>query len=98
MNAFEEIKVRRKKLDPTLSSRSRQREGGRDVLAVGNIDDGGNLAVALELLWAQVEHRRPVAEIAAIDVDDDVAALALGLHRVDPLERFSLVEFDAQAG
>ncbi len=98
VDPLEEVAVGRVGVDLALRRRARDRQRGQDLRRpILEADDGRHLAEAREVLRLEVEHRDPVAVDAAVDVDDELTATGLGLHRGDPLLGLRLVELDPQS-
>src|SRR6185369_8238622 len=61
-------------------------------------DDERHLTETGQVLGLEVEHRDAMPVDARIDVDHQLAAASLGLHRGDPFGGFGLVELDPEPG
>ncbi len=94
VDTLEEVAVGWIRVDLALGRRPGDRQRGHDLRRpVLEADDRGHLAEPREVLRLEVEHRDPMAVDAAVDVDDEVTAARLGLHRRDPFRGLVLVEF-----
>ena len=98
VDPLEEVAIGRVGVDLALGRRTRDRQGGQDLRRpVLEADDRRHLAETGEIGRLEVEHRHAVAVDPRIDVDDEIAAGRLGLHRGDPVGRLLLVQLDAEA-
>ncbi len=95
VEALEEVGVAWEALDLRLRGGAGQRERALAALA-GHLDDRADLTESLEVTGTEVEHRRAVAERAALFVDDDTVAFGFRGHRRQPFQALGLVDLHAE--